>query len=179
MDIPLTPEQASRFLQVLNGNRLEGFFRVAVDLGMHQAEILGLRWEDIDLESKVLSVRRTLQRVKMPGEKKSRLVQTEPKHRSRCDLPIPESVCRSLVRHRATQEGGERHAAWIDTGYVFTSTVGTPLDDCNVTHRFKDLCHAAGVPIIRFHDLRHTIGTFLHLEEHYPSLSRIFWGTRS
>ena len=51
--------------------------------------------------------------------------------------------------------------AWHDSGLVFTSPIGTPLDPRNVTREFRSMLIAASVPLVRFHDLRHTAATLL------------------
>ena len=57
---PLSPEQARRFLEACRGERLEALFVLAVHTGMRQGELLGLHWEDVDLETRALRVRRAL-----------------------------------------------------------------------------------------------------------------------
>src|SRR5918997_1044393 len=59
---PLTDEQARKLLNMVQGDRLEALYVVAVQSGLRQGEILALRWEDVDLAARVLQVRRTLTR---------------------------------------------------------------------------------------------------------------------
>jgi integrase len=83
--------------------------------------------------------------------------------RSRRTIRMPEIVIRSLKAHR-TRQLEERLAAggaWEDSGLVFTSIFGTPLEARNVTREFRALLAAAKLPAIRFHDLRHTAATLL------------------
>ena len=70
---PLTPDQARTFLAATRGDRLETLYTVALALGLRQGEALGLRWEDIDLDGRTLTVRKQLQRIS------GKLVLTEPK----------------------------------------------------------------------------------------------------
>ena len=88
----------------------------------------------------------------------------EPKTtRSRRTITIPESVVVSLRAHRERQRE-ERLAAgakWHDSGLVFTTALGTPLDGRNVNRLFKAILRDAGLPAIRYHDLRHTAATLL------------------
>lgn len=89
---------------------------------------------------------------------------SEPKSaRSRRAITIPPIAVSALRRHRATQLK-ERLAAggdWHDSGLVFTTTIGTPLDARNVHREFKAILKAAKLPPVRFHDLRHTAATLL------------------
>jgi integrase len=68
-----------------------------------------------------------------------------------------------LRSHRARQ-AAERLAAgprWRDGGYIFTTTIGTPLDSRNVTRAFQDALARAGLPHQRFHDTRHAYATLM------------------
>lgn len=89
---------------------------------------------------------------------------TEPKSaRSRRTVHMPAIVVMALKGHR-TRQLEERLAAgraWEDSGLVFTSPIGTALDPRNASREFHVLLEAAGLPSIRFHDLRHTAATLL------------------
>jgi integrase len=76
---------------------------------------------------------------------------------------MPAVVVNALKSHR-TRQLEERMAAgsaWEDSGLVFTSPIGTPLDPRNVTREFHALLGSAKLPAVRFHDLRHTAATLL------------------
>jgi integrase len=60
---PLTPEDAARFLDAIRGDRLEALYTVALSLGLRRGEVLGLRWQDVDLDRRRLQVRVQIQRV--------------------------------------------------------------------------------------------------------------------
>ena len=155
---PLTPAQASTLLAAVAGHRLEALITVAVGLGLRQGEALGLRWQDVDLEAGVLSVRQTLERAgREPrfGEPKTA--------RSRRTIHVPGVVAAALRRHR-TRQLEERLAAgarWRDSRLVFTTRIGTTIDKSGLHKDFKAILRAAGLPNIRYHDLRHTAATLL------------------
>ncbi len=155
---PLTPEQASTLLAAVAGERLEALITVAVGLGLRQGEALGLRWQDVDLEAGVLSVRQTLERAGSEprfGEPKT--------VRSRRTINLPGVVAAALRRHR-TRQLEERLAAgarWRDSGLVFTNTIGTTIDKSRLHKDFKAILRTAELPDIRYHDLRHTAATLL------------------
>jgi len=154
----LTPEEAKQLLKAMRGDRLEALYTVALALGLRQGEALGLRWQDIDLDTRTLTVRYQLQRVD------SKLVLVEPKTpKSRRALMLPGIVVEALKRHR-TRQKEERLLAgyrWQDTGFVFTSTIGTPLDADNMRREFHATVTAAKLPPMRFHDLRHSAASLL------------------
>src|SRR6266536_3378367 len=66
--VPLTPVQAMSLLGVLRGNRLLAFYSVAIGLGLRPAEGIGLRWSDMDLDERRLTVSQTIQRVRTNPE---------------------------------------------------------------------------------------------------------------
>jgi integrase len=151
----LDPEAARTLLVAAEGDRLEALYSVALALGLRQGEALGLRWKDVDLDAGQLHVRHALQRV--DGD----LVLVEPKtDRSRRTLRLPPAVVGALRRHRQRQEA-ELGAIPGPTSFIFTSITGTPLDDSNVRKSFRQILARAGLPAIRFHDLRHSCATLL------------------
>jgi integrase len=161
----LTPEQGRALLAAARGERLEALYRVALMLGLRRGEVLGLRWVDVDLVARTLRVAQTVQRV---GGK---LAIGEPKtRRSRRTLPLPEALARSLTAHRGRQRADRERAgdAWSGCGLVFTTRFGTPLEPRNVVRAFKILLAHAGLPDIRFHDLRHSCASLLVAAGHHP-----------
>ncbi len=154
----LNPSQAGQFLEAARGDRLEALYRVALSLGLRQGEILGLRWEDVDFDAGTMRVRVQLQRI----DGKPRLVDLKTV-KSRRTVALPAALVMALKAHRMHQleerllAGGR----WQDWGLVFTSTIGTPLDARNLTTRYKALLKRAGLPDVRFHDLRHSCASLL------------------
>jgi integrase len=161
---PLTPEQAKLLLQVAHeiGDRLEALYVLAIHTGLRQGELLGLKWDDVDLEDGSLQVRRTLTITK------SGPVFTAPKTTSsRRSVKLTSNATEALKSHL------ERQLAEIDRvgslwcpgdadGLIFASETGEPLDRRAVTKQeFKPLLRRVGLPEIRFHDLRHTCATLL------------------
>jgi integrase len=129
-----------------------------VATGLRRAELLGLRWSDVDLPGACPYVRLTLQR------SGPRLEFVPPKaHRSARPIPLCALATRALELQRVRQ-AKERLAAgalWHDHGLVFASTIGTPLEPRNVNRRFEQLRHPAGLDWLHLHDLRHAFAMFL------------------
>ena len=156
---PLTPRQAGTLLAAVAGHRLEALITVALGLGLRQGEALGLRWEeDVDLEAGNLSVQQTLVR----AGREPRF--EEPKTDRSCrTITMPGVVAAALRRHR-TRQLEEQLAAgpeWHPSGLVFTTPIGTPIDRGRLHGTFKAILRSAGLPDIRYHDLRHTAATLL------------------
>ena len=127
--------------------------------GLRQGEALGLKWSDIDLDGGTLRVNRQLQRVRRDGDKSGKLEFSEPKNASRRTVGLPRRGVVALRAHRKRQleEKLKVGSEWQDNGLVFASKYGGPLDAQNIVNRhFKPLLKRAGLPPIRFHDLRHS-----------------------
>lgn len=154
---PLTPEQARAFLHEAEGDRFEALYLITALLGLRLGEGLGLRWQDIDLDSATLRVRQAVQRVD------GHLIIKEPKtSKSRRTLTLPSVAVENLRRHRDRQafEAGSARI-WHEQGLVFTNSIGGPLEPSNVLKHYKATLRAAGLPEQRFHDLRHYAATFM------------------
>lgn len=160
-----TPDDARHFLKLLQGHRLEALFSTVLCIGLRRGEALGLKWRDVDLEAGTLMVRNSLQRV----AGKLRLGETKtPK--SRAAINLPQVAVSALYRHRARQEE-ERVLAgshWVDSGFIFSTRIGTPLDPRNVLRAFYSIMNNSGLPRLRFHDLRHCAATLLLVQGVHP-----------
>ena len=158
-----TPEEARRFLQAAKQDRLEALYVLAVTCGLRQGELVGLRWEDVDLKAGRLTVRRQVQR----SRDGSGMITGPTKNKKGRTIRLGEVAIEALKAHRESQaeEVASANGLWKDPGLVFASTIGTPLDPSNLVGRsFKPLLGRAGLPIVRFHDLRHACATLLFSE---------------
>ncbi len=154
----LTGKEAARFLEAARGERLEALYGGAVSLGLRQSEAFGLRWQDVDLEHGRLTVRWQLQEI--DGEYRF----VEPKSsRSRRTVTLPAPLLNGLKQHRSRQniERLQAGSKWKDWNLVFCTPLGTPLDGSNVRKQYKALLKRAGLPELRFHDLRHSAASLL------------------
>ncbi len=154
------PERgARRLLAVTDADRLAALYRLALTLDKRQAEILGLRWADVDLDAGALRLRQTLQRVG-----KETITKKPKTARSRRTLALSPSLVAALIAHKDRQEFERKKAGsrWHESGLVFTSTVGTALEARNLTREFKRHLAAAGLPdSLRFYDMRHAAASLL------------------
>jgi integrase len=156
---PLTPEQATVLLESIKGHRLEGLFVTALTTGLRSGELRALRWADVDLDARSLSVEAGL--AKIDG----RWQRIPPKSSAgRRMVPLLDRTVTALREHRLRQLT-DRIAAgseWVGNAWdlVFVSDVGTPLDASNVVHAYQLALKRAGLPRQRFHDARHSVATF-------------------
>ncbi|MFD5622406.1 tyrosine-type recombinase/integrase [Streptomyces yangpuensis] len=156
---PLTADEARQFLAATRGHRLHALFELALHTGLRKGELLGLHWEDLDLDAGTAAVRRTLQRT-AAGELTTLPTKTRASERR---IALPTRCVQSLKLHREQQQR-EREAAgttWRHDGHVFTTVQGRPIDPTNLTRAFTTLLRKAGLRRIRFHDLRHSTATLL------------------
>src|SRR5215204_3861141 len=156
---PLMPEQVNALLSAARGDRLEALYVLAIHTGLRQGELLGLKWEDVDLEGGTLQVRRTL-----TTAKGGPVLSTPKTKGSRRTVKLTQSAIEALRSHLQRQLGEIDRAGslWEENGLIFASEKGEPLDRRGtVKYQFKKLLKCAGLPDIRFHDLRHTCATLL------------------
>jgi integrase len=154
---PLTPEQVDTFLSLVDSldrgrpHRNAALYHIAIRCGLRQGELIGLRWKDVDLGRRELRVSSQLQR----GER------IRPKRNARRALPLTSDLVRVLTWHKQNQAEERNVSAdgWNAAGLVFCSERGTPISPRNLDRQFKALLKRAGLPNIRFHDLRHTYAT--------------------
>jgi integrase len=161
---PLGIEQVQQLLAAARGHRLEALFILALASGLRRGELIGLKWQDINFLAGMLQVRRILTRVpsKLPGKG---YVEAEPKtEKGRRSILLPPFVIEALKQHRAKQLESKLKAgsAWQDHDYVFCTSIGTHLNPTrDILDQLKALLKKAGLPDIRFHDLRHSSATML------------------
>lgn len=170
-----TPEQVAAFLDATQGHRLHAAFYLALMTGMRRGELMGLKWEDVDLENARLTVRNNLVEVQgtgVPGKQRNgkatissrQAVLATPKTKSSRRTVILSAGTVSKLREHQAQQKRERLAAaeaWHTEGFVFTNPVGGPTMPDALSNYFDTLVKAAGVPRIRFHDMRHTAASLM------------------
>ncbi|MDI7276416.1 MAG: site-specific integrase [Anaerolineae bacterium] len=163
-----TAEQAVQFLRLARDHRLYAAFLLALAAGLRRREILGLRWQDVDLDRGCLSIRQTLARTDTAGN-----LLEEPKTAGSRRLVVLSPATVEALRERLADHEREKAACaeeYHDTGLVFTTSDGRPVDPRNFTKVFERLVARAGVPRIRFHDLRPTRATLLLAAGIHPKI---------
>ncbi len=161
---PLTMEQAQQLMAAAKGHNMEALFVLALTTGMRRGEILALKWQDINFSQNTLQVRRIFTRA--PG---NRYIEAEPKtQKRRRSVMLPPFAIDLLKQHRIRQlevklQAGAQWGSmqWQEYDLVFCSSLGTPLNPSKMIDRFNTLLKKAGLPHIRFHDLRHSAATLL------------------
>jgi integrase len=153
-----TPEQLRTFLDFVATDSHGSMLRLAALTGLRRAELCGLRWQDLDLNSARLVVRQAITTVDHEptvGDVKST------RSRRVIDLdPVTVSVLRAQRKHQLEERllGGSE---WVDSGLVFTMPDGRGWHPDVITRAFARLVERSGLPRIRLHDLRHSHATHL------------------
>lgn len=153
----MTVEQAERLIAVKTTPWWSAYVLVAVLCGLRPGELLGLRWEDVDLDELVLRVRKRLDETTLT------LVELKTEE-SRRTLKMPQAVAAALRTLKAWQaaERLRRGADFTDNGLVFCSANGAPKWASEVRRRFKRLCDRAGIGSDwHCHEQRHTFVSVL------------------
>jgi len=146
-----------RFLAVADADRLAAAWRLTA-YGLRRGEVCGLRWEDIDLAARTVTVCRA--RVLVEG----RVVEKEPKSENGFrTLPLDDVLTAALqaLHDRQVTEEMEAGTAYAASGYVVTDELGVPVGPDWFTNEFRRLAAKAGVSKIRLHDSRHTTNSLL------------------
>lgn len=155
-----TSDEARAFLESARSDAdpLYALYVLILVLGLRKGEVLGLAWEEVDLDGGELAIRWQVQRVRRE------LLRRETKtDASDASLPLP-ALCVAALRLRTARQAADRlraGATWQGTGLVFTGRLGTPIDPRTVNRAFTARCEKAGVRRITVHDARRTCASLL------------------
>ncbi|MEV7530320.1 tyrosine-type recombinase/integrase [Streptomyces hydrogenans] len=155
---PWSLDETLDFLAAARKDPLYAAFVLAIALGFRRGEVVGLRWENVDLDKREIRVRTQRQRV--AGE----VYEDDPKGRRRKQtLPLP-AICVAPLRWQRLKQAAARERAgekWTETGYVFTTRTGQPIEPRNLYRSFTRVAKNADLRVVRLHDARHGTATLL------------------
>ncbi len=157
-------EQAKIFLEAAKKSRFDCLLTLALVVGMRRGELLALRWSDVDLDRAQLRVHRSLSYFPDPKTKHNKFKEEKAKTAAgERMINLPAFVVESLRQHRKQQDEERLKCgdAWLDYDLVFCTLHGSYLDPSMVFDKFKEILKEAGLPDMRFHDLRHSAATIL------------------
>jgi integrase len=156
---PLSEEQAQELVRVVRGHRFETEIVLALTTGAREAELLGMRWQDVFWARSSVRINTTLKR--LHGEYFMKVPKSDTSSRT---IPIGEYAMALLARQKEKQHEAKELAgeAWADSwNLIFTKGDGSPIHRSVLTKTFQKLMEAHGLPRVRFHDLRHTFATLM------------------
>jgi integrase len=167
----LSPTQARAFLDAVRdaSDRFEALYVLAITAGLREGELLGLKWDDVELEAGKLAVRRTL------SEARSGRFFEAPKNGKGRSIRLTKQAVEALRSHRKRQNEDRLRlgALWEYNGLVFPNRLGKPMNANNLYHRdWKNLLGRAGLSDrgFTFHALRHTFATTLLRQNVNPKI---------
>lgn len=153
---PLNEQQTREFLETAKGqSTIFGLFLLALQTGARQGELRALRWPDVNLKEKTLSIRRTFSE-SADGEIEK--ATKTAKGARQVTLPDASVDCLTELRAEALRRG------WSRSGLVFHRGDEQPISRLWLNREFTRVLKGAKLPKIRFHDLRHTHATLLLLK---------------
>jgi len=164
---PLDLEQIKKLLAVARDSSIEALLTLTLATGLRRGEILGLKWQDINMKAGTLQIKRILSRVpsKLKSEGKRGYIEANTKtKKSRRSIIIAPFALEALKKHRERQLAikGEAGPLWHERDLVFCTSIGTSVNpDRDIRIPFKKLLQKAELPNVRFHDLRHSAATLL------------------
>ena len=137
----LTADQLSAFFQEARDSGVYELYYLDLATGLRRGELLGLKWTDIDLDRGVLKIQRAISR--QNGKVVEAPLKTKNAYRT---LPLSADAIDVLMQQRRKTGNSE---------WVFPSPAGGPMSPDSVLHMLQRVLKRAGLPRIRFHDLRH------------------------
>lgn len=155
-----TEQEVKTILAAIADDRLTHAWELALS-GLRRGEVAGLRWSDIDLDARTLSVANN--RVYAGGT----AVENDPKSAmSRRTLPLPDRLV-SVLKAAKVEQGRERLALGADSGpweYMVCNEAGLPYHPQVLSRYWREAVMAAGVRPIKLHGARHSCATLMHLQ---------------
>ena len=175
----LSQTDQQRFIEAIKGHKLEMLFLIALSTGLRLGELLGLKWSDIDFNTGMLTVNRTLSRVKNQDTGKYEVIEQIPKTKnSNRVIPIPSNILTKFKDHKKIQSKQRLFVgeAYINNNYVFTDDIGNPIDDKRPGRNLKSILTKLDINPIKFHALRHTYATRLFEANVPPKTVQVLMG---
>lgn len=164
----LTRDEQAALVRASYGDRYGVFIRLVLMTGIRLGELLGLMWEDIDFRKSMLHIRRTLNRLQIPGlpddykGPKTQIVIQEPKSENSVrSIPLIPALLQDLLRWKAIQDNDRTMAgnAYEETGLIVTNPMGGYIEPRTFADYYHRILKQAGLRHFTFHALRHTFAS--------------------
>ena len=169
------PRPASREMVVWDESQVsqflianpDPFYRLALATGMRRGELIGLQWKDVDWNAGMIHIRRQVYELEGGGW----IFQAPKTERGRRGIRLGRGMLEAL-RYQFTVTIPQMQAiageAWQENDLIFPTGKGTPRNGYNVSKDFHERAVISGLPVIRFHDMRHTAASIMLLHGEPP-----------
>ncbi len=163
---PYDKDQVNKLLNTAKNTFYYTPLFLELSTGLRRGELIGLKWRDLNFENQILFIKRQLIRTQEDG-----LIFKDPKTEDSVrEIKLNDKVIAELKSHKIKQNENKLYMGekYQDHNLLFCQENGKPLNPRNFMKGFKDIIKKAGLPDIRFHDLRHGFAT-LSLENGVPA----------
>jgi len=152
-------EQIIKLLEISNGDPMELMILLTIYYGLRRSEVLGLKWDALDFEQSTITIKRTVTKI-FTEVNHTDYTKTKSSYRA---LPLSNELAELLQSLKVHQDElkNVQPNDYKSEGYIFTKPDGSLISTDYPSHHFKRLIKKYGLPVIRFHDLRHSAGTYL------------------
>ena len=160
--VTYSPEQLKKLFQLFCGDPIQSAVHITAFYGLRRSEICGLRWKDIDFTNLQIHICHTA----IMSEGKVHYVDDTKSRSSNRFLPITDGMKGYLegIQEEQQHYKGELGGGYSDSGYVCQWPTGKPVDPQYVSRHFHEVLEKSDLPMLRFHDLRHSAATIMHEE---------------
>lgn len=164
----LTRDEQAKLIRASYQHRYGVFIRLVLFTGLRLGELLGLRWEDLDIQSNLLHICRTLNRLNkvkkptIPGENRTEIVIQPPKSQNSIrSVPLLPAVMQDLLNWRNVQRSDQAIAGeqYQDSGMIVTNPFGGFIEPRTFKDQYNQILTLAGLRHFTFHALRHTFAS--------------------
>jgi integrase len=172
----LSNDEQQALLHAVEHERLRCAYYLLLGTGMRLGELLGLKWDCVDLDLGMIKIRQTLNRLKTldsDSPTKTKLIFQTPKSASgKRDIPLTRNIINELIAHKSKQQAEKELAEGIyqDNNLVFCCALGTPIDPRSLIRNLHNLCGKNKLRRISVHSLRHTFATRLLEANQHPKV---------
>jgi integrase len=157
--------QVSQLLMAVKETRNEALYQMEISSGMRESELLGLKWSDVDWKNRTISISRQLVHNHTNSKSKDEYFGSLKTDSSNRTISLGDYTVEKLRDHMKIQDierkESTKRGKWIEHDLIFPSKYGTPMNQGNLLLSFRNITRHAGLPEIRFHDLRHTAATLM------------------
>jgi integrase len=155
----LNEDEIERILGHFKGDPLETAVLLSLFYGLRRSEVLGLKWDAVDFDKNTISIKHTVVKVDKTVYRKD-----STKNASSNDvLPLPTIIKVHLLEVKAEQKRLQQLQPndYCKTGYICAMPDGSPMKPDYISQRFRKVLKRNNLPLVRFHDIRHSTATYL------------------